>query len=73
MERTLIEGALVLERGRALASSILVEGDVIAALLAPHEVAEAQKIDATGCLVIPGLIKRLGEANAPSRLLADGL
>ena len=56
MDRTLIEGALVLERGRASACSILIEGDLIAALLPAGQIVEAQTIDASGCLVIPGLI-----------------
>ena len=57
MERLLIEGGLVLDRGHAAPLSIVIEGDTVAALAPPGtKVDDARAVDASGCLVIPGLI-----------------
>ena len=57
--RTLIRHATIVTmdaQGDLPAGDILVEGDSIAAI-APHiEAADAQPVDATGCIVIPGLV-----------------
>jgi guanine deaminase len=56
MERILVENGLVMDRGRATPRSILIEGDTIAALPPPGEAVAARRINASGRLVMPGLI-----------------
>ncbi len=79
-KRTLVDGGTVVlmdAEGTILdGGAVLIQGDRIAALLEPdaHRPADAQVIDATGRLVIPGLVNTHGHA-AMSLLrgLADDL
>ena len=57
MEAQLIEGGLVATDDGWRDVSLLLEGDRIAALVPPGEGAErARRVDAAGCLVMPGLV-----------------
>ncbi|MCC6313044.1 MAG: amidohydrolase family protein, partial [Thermomicrobiales bacterium] len=57
MVRTLVSGGLVVVPGGATTADILIEGERIAALLAPGEaVAADARIDASGLVVLPGAI-----------------
>lgn len=56
---TLIEGGLIVNEGKLQARSLLIEGDVIAAILPPDTRPQAEPdvvIDATGCYILPGII-----------------
>jgi dihydropyrimidinase len=58
MTRILVEHGTVVTAGGSLAANVLIEGETIAALLAPGSEppgdGELQRIDATGKLVVPG-------------------
>jgi 5-methylthioadenosine/S-adenosylhomocysteine deaminase len=57
-DRVVISGGLVLARGEAgaPAADIVLEGDSIAAVVPPGSAAAPRTIDATGRLIIPGLV-----------------
>jgi 5-methylthioadenosine/S-adenosylhomocysteine deaminase len=57
-DRIVVSGGLVLAKGDAgaRAADIVLEGDCIAALVPPGSAQAAQTIDATGRLIIPGLV-----------------
>jgi 5-methylthioadenosine/S-adenosylhomocysteine deaminase len=57
-DRVVVSGGLVLAWGEITAApaDILLEGDSIAAILPPGSAAAPQRIDATGRLIIPGLV-----------------
>ncbi|MCI2237447.1 dihydropyrimidinase [Paenibacillus sp. TRM 82003] len=57
MSRTLITGGTLVSTTGAVATDVLVEGESVVALLAPGtgaELAVDERIDATGCYVLPG-------------------
>ena len=61
MNTTLIEGGVIVNEGRSYRGDLFVRGDQIEAILPAHEadgshIAADQRIDATGCLVLPGII-----------------
>src|ERR1700709_679960 len=57
-DRVVISGGLVFAHGAATASpaDIVLEGDTIAAIVPPGSADAPQRIDATGRLIIPGLV-----------------
>jgi len=55
-DRLVITGGLVLIDGSAGPADIVLDGDSIAAIVPPGSAAAPQTIDATGRLVMPGLI-----------------
>jgi len=73
MKRTLIHGGDVLVGNASFeAVSVLVEGDRIAALLpGGADVAEAERIDASGRLIIPGLVN--GHTHSHGALARGGV
>ena len=59
MKRTLITNGTIVNEGRQLAGSIVLEGDRIAEILDQHTSPRGQfdaTVDATGCFVLPGII-----------------
>ena len=59
MKRTLIRGAAIITmdaQGDLAQGDILVTGDVITEIAPTLHVDDAQVVDATGCIIIPGLI-----------------
>lgn len=59
MQRILLRGATILtmdRQGDLPAGDLLVEGDRIAAIAPALDVADAEVVDAAGCIVIPGLV-----------------
>lgn len=59
MSKTLIKNARILNEGRLYPGSVLIEGDKIAAIYedtVPASVEDAECIDATGKLLLPGVI-----------------
>jgi len=59
LTRTLIRGATIITmeaQGDLPVGDILLTGDTISAIAPRLEAADAQQVDATGCIVIPGLI-----------------
>lgn len=59
MRRTLIENAVIVNEGRKVTGSVVIEGEKIAEILVGEEKASApcdEVIDATGCYLLPGAI-----------------
>lgn len=59
MSKTLIKNARILNEGRSFQGSVLIEGDKIAAIYEdtiPASVGDADVIDATGKMLLPGVI-----------------
>ncbi len=57
-DRVIVSGAMVLAAGATAArhADLVLDGDCIEAIVAPGEAAAPRRIDATGRLVIPGLV-----------------
>jgi len=53
---TIVRGATVVQSGTEVPADILVEGGVIAAIGKDLSIAGASRMDASGCLVLPGVI-----------------
>lgn len=59
MRRTLIENAVIVNEGRKVTGSVVIEGEKIAEILVGEEKASApcdEVIDASGCYLLPGAI-----------------
>lgn len=59
MRRTLIQNAVIVNEGRKVAGSVVIEGEKIAEILVGEEQASApcdEVIDASGCYLLPGAI-----------------
>lgn len=59
MRRTLIQNAVIVNEGRKVAGSVVIEGEKIAEILVGEEQAAApcdEVIDASGCYLLPGAI-----------------
>lgn len=59
MRRTLIQNAVIVNEGRKVTGSVVIEGEKIAEILVGEEKASApcdEVIDATGCYLLPGAI-----------------
>ena len=59
MKRTLIQNAVIVNEGRRVTGSVIIEGEKIAGILAGDEKATMpcdEIIDATGCYLLPGVI-----------------
>lgn len=60
MKTTLIEGGVIVNEGRSYKGDLFVRGEQIEAILSPSSshfsVNADERIDATGCLVLPGII-----------------
>ena len=59
MKRTLIQNAVIVNEGRKVAGSVVIEGEKIAEILVAEEQPSApcdEVIDATGCYLLPGVI-----------------
>ena len=59
MKRTLIQNAVVINEGRKVLGSVVIENEKIAEILVGEENATApcdEIIDATGCYLLPGAI-----------------
>lgn len=59
MKRTLIQNAVIVNEGRKVTGSVVIEGETIAEILVDKEQPSApcdEIIDATGCYLLPGVI-----------------
>ena len=59
MKRTLIQNAIIVNEGRTVPGSVVIEDEKIAEILVGEEKASApcdEIIDATGCYLLPGAI-----------------
>ena len=59
MKRTLIQNAVIVNEGRTVTGSVVIEGEKIAEILAGDEKPAMpcdEIIDATGCYLLPGVI-----------------
>ena len=62
MKRTLIHNATIVNEGRSVQGSVVIEGDRIAEVLTYGKKLSVpcdETIDATGCCLLPGVIERI--------------